>query len=131
MSKLLDIIRQEQRQAAGAEIYLEQGPAQDPLVLMRVFVKPVLSPTRDRIVGSRQSGGDCADPRHQRRPHLSATSRVKRPRESFQAFEKRVKAAAEASRRCRADPMRRPSDKAFINERRAATDHGGGRVRVA
>ena len=82
MSKLREIIRDESRR--------RRGPA-GPLVVMNTFWEPVLSPTRDRIVGKRQTGarakivGD---------PHRRVWEQHDK---SLEAFKMRVKAAAEAA----------------------------------
>jgi hypothetical protein len=75
MSNLREIIRDERRR--------RRGPARGPL-------KPVLSPTGDRIVG-RQTGASAfivGDPR----------GRIwQQPDETFEAFKKRVEAATDAA----------------------------------
>jgi hypothetical protein len=83
MSKLREIIRDEWRR--------RQGPARGPLVVMTRIVAPVLSPAGS-VVGSRQTGAfatnmgaKCDDIWQQRG-------------EPFEAFEMRVKAAAEEAR---------------------------------
>jgi hypothetical protein len=83
MSKLREIIRDEWRR--------RHWPARGPLVLMIRIVQPVLSPAGS-VVGSRQTGAfatvmgaKCDDIWRQRG-------------ESFEAFEMRVKAAADAAR---------------------------------
>jgi hypothetical protein len=84
MSKLREVIRDEWRR--------RQGLARGPFVVIHSIWEPVLSPTGDRIVGKRQTGA-CAfivgDP-HRRI--------WEQQDESLEAFEKRVKAAAEAAR---------------------------------
>jgi hypothetical protein len=82
MSKLREIIRNERRR--------RHGLAGGPRVLFYVFWEPILSPTRDRIVGKRQTGaraeivGD---------PH----GRIwEQHDESLEAFKKRVGQEANA-----------------------------------
>ena len=91
MSKLREIIREERRR--------QEVPARGPLVVMRVLFTPILSPTGS-VVGSRTLDTDASafivgDPR----------GRIwQQPGESIQAFEERVKAAAEAARDYRNAP---------------------------
>jgi hypothetical protein len=85
MSKLREIIRDERRR--------QQGPARGPRIWMRVIWEPILSPTGDRIGGKRQTSASAfilGDPR----------ARIWQQRgETFEAFEKRVKAAADVVKR--------------------------------
>jgi hypothetical protein len=85
MTKLREIIRDERRR--------RQGPARGPCVLMLTIWEPVLSPTGS-VVGKRQTGAHAeiiGDP-HRRIWEWEQQD------ESLEAFEKRVKAEAEALR---------------------------------
>ena len=85
MSKLREFIRDESRR--------RRGPARGPLVVMNTFWEPVLSPTGDRIVGRRQTGARAVIVGD---PHRGIWEQ--HGDESLEAFEKRVKVAAEGAR---------------------------------
>jgi hypothetical protein len=83
MSKLRESIRDEWRRRCGL--------ARGPFVVMNTFWEPVLSPTGS-VVGRRQTGASAAIVGD---PHRRIWEQHD---ESLEAFEKRVKAAAEAAR---------------------------------
>jgi hypothetical protein len=85
MSKPREIIRDDRRR--------RQGPARGPCVLMLTIWEPVLSPTGS-VVGKRQTGAR-AEILGDRRPRIWEWEQQD---ESLEAFEKRVKADAEALR---------------------------------
>ena len=86
MSKLREFIRDESRRRCGL--------ARGPLVVMNTFWEPVLSPTGDRVVGSRTLDTDAS-------AFIVGDSRGRfwqQHGETFETFEKRVKEEADALR---------------------------------
>jgi hypothetical protein len=82
MTKLRDFLRDERMRRQGAD--------QEPMIMMRVLVEPVLSPDGDRISGGRQleTGVSAVIPGR-------GGGRIwQRDNESIEAFKARVEAVA-------------------------------------